>query len=304
MNKQKTFTLGLTAFLLLALNNVQAQKKTTIMKHNISNNAGLESFSLFNVAFTVTDLDKSINWYSNVFGFKLLSRSTFKIPAGDAEAAIIEGNGLKLELLHVPDGQRIEALFAAPPAHLVPIGNKSLVLQVDDLAQASRELEAKGVEFVWREQNLIEGQMLCSMIKDIDGNKINIFQTNTTFGPNVAPVKAVDPSILTNAHIAIWSEYDSQKRKVLIDKLYSTDFRLTDPNGIVVGRDALNEFITELLAKYPGYTFTVDGSIETHHNVIKFNWNFGPKDNPAKIKGTDVLITQTGSINSLLVFIK
>ena len=304
MNKQRSFIWGLTALLLLSLNNVQAQKNSTIMKNNISNKDGLESFSLFNVAFTVADLDKSIDWYSTVFGFKLLSRSTFKIPAGDAEAAIIEGNGLKLELLHVPDGQRIEALFAAPPAHLVPIGNKSIVLQVDDLAQASKELEAKGVQFVWREQNLIEGGMLCSMIKDIDGNKINIFQTNTTFGANTTPAMIADSSILTNAHIAIWSEYDSQKRKLLIDTLYSSDFRLTDPNGIVVGRVALNEFIDDLLAKHPGYHFTIDGSVETHHNIIKFNWNFGTKDNPKKITGTDILVTQNGVIGSLFVFIK
>lgn len=224
------------------------------MKDNISNNGGLQSFS-FNVAFTVADLDKSINWYSEVFGFKLISRSTFKIPAGDAEAAIIEGNGLKLELLHVPFGQRIEEIFAAPPAHLVPIGNKSIVFQVDNLALASKELEAKGVEFVWREQNLVKGGMLCSMIKDVDGNKINIFQTNTPFGTKTQPTPTPDASVIITSHINIWSEYHSQKRKELIDKTYATDFRLTDPNGLIVGRKALNEFIDKLLAKYPRYTY-------------------------------------------------
>lgn len=142
--------------------------------------SGLASLALYNVAFTVTDLERSINWYSEILNFRLIKRSEFDIPTGRATAAILEGAGIKLELLHIPGGIKIDEMFAPAPLHLIPIGNKAIVFQVGDLKVASEELAEKGVSFVWREHYLTEGGMLCSMIEDQDGNKINIFQQNTT----------------------------------------------------------------------------------------------------------------------------
>lgn len=152
------------------------------MKITSKNKNGLATISLYNVAFTVADLDQSITWYKNIFGFELISRVTFSIPSGSAETAIIKSGELRLELLQVENAKRIEELFAEAPNHLIPIGNKSLVLQVNDLAAASQELEEKGVKFVWRELYIAGDKMLCTMIEDVDGNKINIFQTDTIIG--------------------------------------------------------------------------------------------------------------------------
>lgn len=141
---------------------------------------GLETLSLYNIAFTVGNLDKSITWYSNILNFNLLSKSSFDFPTGSASIAILKGSGIKLELIEYSNGKRIEELFAPAPLHLIPIGTKAIVFQVEDLKIASEELEAKDVKFVWREQYIAGDKMLCTMIEDIDGNKINIFQENTT----------------------------------------------------------------------------------------------------------------------------
>lgn len=152
------------------------------MENTQQNKKGLASFSLYNIAFTVTDLDRSIAWYKDMFGFELISRVTFSIPAGSAETAIIKSGNLRLELLQVENAKRIEELFAEAPEHLSVIGNKAIVLQVDDVALATKELDDKGAKFVWRELYIAGDKMLCTMIEDIDGNKINIFQTNTIIG--------------------------------------------------------------------------------------------------------------------------
>lgn len=149
------------------------------MENNLKNKTGLASFSLYNIAFTVSNIDNSIKWYQDIFGFKLINRTTFAIPSGSAEAAILEAAGMRIELLNIPNPERIEALFADAPLHLIPLGNKSIVLQVEDLAVATKELEEKGVNFAWKEQYLAGDKMLSTMITDVDGNKINIFQTNT-----------------------------------------------------------------------------------------------------------------------------
>jgi catechol 2,3-dioxygenase-like lactoylglutathione lyase family enzyme len=152
------------------------------MENNIKNKTGLASFSLYNIAFTVSNIDESIKWYSDIFDFKLVSRTTFALPSGSAEAAILQAGGMHIEILNVPNPERIEALFAEAPFHLVPLGNKSIVLQVEDLAVATKELEEKGVNFVWKQQYIAGDKMLCTMITDVDGNKINIFQTDTIIG--------------------------------------------------------------------------------------------------------------------------
>jgi catechol 2,3-dioxygenase-like lactoylglutathione lyase family enzyme len=141
---------------------------------------GLASLSLYDFAFTVSDLNKSIEWYTDTLNFQVVNKSTFDLPAGKANAVIMEGAGIRLELLHVPGGRRIEELFAPVPLHLIPIGNKAVVFQVENIKTASEELADKGVPFVWRDRYLTEGSMLSSMIEDVDGNKINIFQRNTT----------------------------------------------------------------------------------------------------------------------------
>jgi catechol 2,3-dioxygenase-like lactoylglutathione lyase family enzyme len=141
---------------------------------------GLASLSLYDIAFTVSDLDKSIEWYAENLNFKLINKSSFDLPAGKASAAIMEGAGIRMELLKVPGGKKIEEMFAPVPLHLIPIGNKAIVFQVEDIKMASDELAAKGLAFVRREHYLTDGGMLSSMIEDMDGNKINIFQRNTT----------------------------------------------------------------------------------------------------------------------------
>ena len=150
------------------------------VERKIGNVNGLASLSLYDIAFTVGDLSASVEWYTHVLGFKLISESTFDIPGNHALVAIMHGAAIKLELLYIPGGKRIDEIFAPVPLHLVVIGNKAIVFQVENIKIASDELAAKGVKFLWRERYLIGDKMLCSMIEDIDGNKINIFQKNTT----------------------------------------------------------------------------------------------------------------------------
>jgi catechol 2,3-dioxygenase-like lactoylglutathione lyase family enzyme len=142
---------------------------------------GLKSISLYNIAFTVKNIDNSIKWYNEVLGFELKNKSKFSLPSGSADISILELGDLKLELLQVPKSKKIPEMFADVPMHLIPIGNKVIVFQVTDLKLATQQLEEKGVKFVWKEQFIAGDKMLCTMIEDIDGNKINIFQTNTTF---------------------------------------------------------------------------------------------------------------------------
>jgi catechol 2,3-dioxygenase-like lactoylglutathione lyase family enzyme len=128
---------------------------------------------LLSIAITVEDLDRAVRWWERVFGFEVVARTRFE--AVGADVALIKGLGFQLELLQVPERYRIAALTAKPPGHLLPIGNKSLVLETDDLKATSRALEEHGVTFIWRERDFgVLGH--ATAIRDSEGNLINIFQ--------------------------------------------------------------------------------------------------------------------------------
>jgi catechol 2,3-dioxygenase-like lactoylglutathione lyase family enzyme len=267
-----------------------------------TNENGLESFSLYNIAISVANIDSSIKWYQEVFGFKLISRSVFSVPAGSAEAAVIEAGGVNLELIHVPDAMRIEAMFAEVPKHLIPIGNKFIVFQVNDLVLATKELEKKGVEFVWREQYLAGKSMFSTMVKDVDGNKINIFQTNTIIG-NERLNEPFDAEKIVKQHLSIWSETNEVARAAAVSKIYADDIKLVDPFFTSGGIEKVNGFINQLQANHPGYVFSLMGEVMSHHSVIKFNWSFDSKTGPEKITGSDIMMLQNGRVKTLYVFI-
>jgi catechol 2,3-dioxygenase-like lactoylglutathione lyase family enzyme len=135
---------------------------------------GLQSLSFHNLAFTVSDIEKTIHWYETTLGFQVLHRTTF--PAIGAQVAFIQRANIRLEVLQAQGGFRLEEMFAEAPNHLLPIGNKTLVLQVIDLHTATLELEEKGVTFAWKEVDLTGKGNFSTMIRDVDGNFINLFQ--------------------------------------------------------------------------------------------------------------------------------
>jgi catechol 2,3-dioxygenase-like lactoylglutathione lyase family enzyme len=139
-------------------------------------NDGLQSLALSNLAFTVKDIDATIKWYGDVFGFEVLKRASFD--AIGAKVAFLNFADINLEILEISGQIRIPEMFANPPDHLLPVGNKTLVLKVKDLALATKELEEKGVEFAWKTLNLTEDGSPNTMIRDLDGNFISIFEAD------------------------------------------------------------------------------------------------------------------------------
>lgn len=136
---------------------------------------GLSTLAINNIAMSVADIERSVAWYRDVLGFKLASRTQF--PPVSAEVAFMSKPGFSIELLQVPDNYPIQDLLVAPPAHLRPRGFKAMVFDVDDLAEASAELELAKVTIVWKQQVIDPSTGLTStLIRDPDGNLINLFQ--------------------------------------------------------------------------------------------------------------------------------
>jgi len=114
-------------------------------------------------------------------------------------------------------------------------------------------------------------------------------------------------SDLIHKHIDnIWSETDPKKRRIAISEVYSEYCRVYDPffEDVIVGHDALMGLIDEVQAKNPGFKFTIiPESIDEHHGQVRFNWFYGPPEEPSKITGQDFILVEDGKIISLTLFI-
>lgn len=263
---------------------------------------GLKSISLYNIAFTVQNIDASIKWYKDVLGFELKNKSKFSLPSGSADIAIVKLGDLNLELLQVPNSKKIPEMFADVPMHLIPIGNKIIVFQVTDIKMTTQQLEEKGVKFVWKEQYIAGDKMLCTMVEDIDGNKINIFQTNTIFEEEKIE-NNLSAENIAKQHLKLWNEKEFEVRRNAIDLLYADDVKFLDRHKNFKGKEKLNAFITALQSKHPAYVFSLVGEVLDHHDTIKFNWKFESEKEVSNITGSDVLCLKNGLVDMIYVFI-
>lgn len=128
------------------------------------------------VGIRVTDLDRSVKFYSEVFGLKVV-RSGDLSDKGGGKYVLLRDNisGQRLELNWYPEGSKYATKYE-PGEGLDHLGVK-----VDDVSAKLKELEAKGFEVVAIPDSLSEqsfGNALTThsgFAKDPDGNWIGLY---------------------------------------------------------------------------------------------------------------------------------
>ena len=109
-------------------------------------------------------------------------------------------------------------------------------------------------------------------------------------------------------YIASWNQTDAQLRRKLIDELWAPDASYIDPLAEAYGRDAIDATIAAVQAQFPGFSFTLLDSVDTHHRQARFTWGLGPADAPAGaepvVVGFDVAVADSaGRLTSVLGFL-
>jgi glyoxylase I family protein len=134
---------------------------------------------LHNLALAVASLDIMIDWYENVLGFTVAERGRFDVVGADY--ALIESDGLRLELVSQAAAQHREVDRTMPPDHLNVLGWKALVLETDNLPATTAFLAENNVEMIWADQQLADDRR-STMIRDPEGNLINILGPRNRIG--------------------------------------------------------------------------------------------------------------------------
>ncbi len=117
------------------------------------------------VEITSGNLERSIQFYQEVFGFAFKERMKPRSPEIEEIAFLTLGDTM-LELLAIKN--------SAPPAGGPQIGFRAMAIEVDDMDQAIRYLKSKGVEVTWGPVSL--GKSKRAEVKDPDGLSIELRQ--------------------------------------------------------------------------------------------------------------------------------
>jgi hypothetical protein len=129
--------------------------------------------------------------------------------------------------------------------------------------------------------------------------------TNTSSSTSIsAGVDSISSNGLADRYLAMWNATDPTERRGLIDDLCAPEVRYTDPLADVTGRDQLDALIAAVQQQFPGFTFALNGDVETHHAQARFGWDLGPSATPAPVAGFDVItVDDSGRVTLVLGFL-
>jgi SnoaL-like protein len=100
----------------------------------------------------------------------------------------------------------------------------------------------------------------------------------------------------SNLH-EVFSERDPRKRRAAIERTYLEDVRFIDPEGEVVGWQALNDRAQKILDDAPAdFVLEEDGLGYTTSDTAAMPWRFGPPGSPV-VRGIDILTLRDGRVS-------
>lgn len=112
-----------------------------------------------------------------------------------------------------------------------------------------------------------------------------------------------DATQLANDYIALWNETDSARRRDMLRATWSADATYTDPLMRGTGAADISDLIGAVHARFPGFSFSLDGVADGHGEHVRFTWALGPKGGEAPIKGTDFVLREGDRIKAVTGFL-
>lgn len=126
---------------------------------------------------SVADLDRSVGWYGDKLGLKLLAVTTKN---RDQRVACMQGPGFILEMIWNPSSQPLPVYRSHPEDDNPVQGHKHFGVRVENGAQTEKELRVLDVPIVFVP---VIGETYGIFIKDPTGNVMEVLQETTPKGP-------------------------------------------------------------------------------------------------------------------------
>jgi hypothetical protein len=111
-----------------------------------------------------------------------------------------------------------------------------------------------------------------------------------------------NPAEIAERYIEAFNETDAGRRLELVRSLFVDDGTYTDPQVAVQGTAEIDGFIAQTQSHFPGFTFSLGGPVDAHHDQMRFQWHAGPAEDHDQFVGFDVIVMDDGRIRDVYGF--
>ena len=93
---------------------------------------------------------------------------------------------------------------------------------------------------------------------------------------------------LAQQYLAAWNERDTPSRRARVARLFTLDAEYLDPTMRGAGHEGIDAMIAGAQQHFPGHRFTLAGTPDAHHDVLRFSWTLHGPDGNEVVRGLDV----------------
>ncbi len=105
-------------------------------------------------------------------------------------------------------------------------------------------------------------------------------------------------------YLVVWNDPDPDTCRAAVAGLFTPQARYTDPLADVAGHDGIAALVAGVHQQFPGWKFRLAGSVDGHHDQVRFAWELGPDGAEAPVAGFDVAtLDGDGRITGVLGFL-
>jgi hypothetical protein len=98
---------------------------------------------------------------------------------------------------------------------------------------------------------------------------------------------AVSATRIAERYLAAWNEGNADRRIGLVAEAFAADASYLDPMMQGEGHEGISAMIGAALAHFPGHSFSLIGTPESHHDRIRFSWALSAAGAAPVARGTD-----------------
>jgi hypothetical protein len=114
----------------------------------------------------------------------------------------------------------------------------------------------------------------------------------------------IDGAHVVDRYIAVWNETDSDDRRALIERTWSSNASYVDPLFAAEGPAGIDAMVAGFQQSFPGHRFRLSSPVEQHHDRLRFAWELvAPSAGSAIVKGTDFgVVAPDGRLSAITGF--
>jgi hypothetical protein len=108
---------------------------------------------------------------------------------------------------------------------------------------------------------------------------------------------------LIDTYIQMWNETDAERRREMIEQVWTKTASYVDPMMQAEGHTGINAMVQGVQDGFPGYRFRRTSAVDAHHDRVRFAWELGPESGAAFAGGVDFGVIVDGRLQAITGFL-